>query len=456
MKVWWFIAIELALGLAVAMGDPATPLIGLLAIALGVVVLMRPDWGLMWVVATLPLNTVALPVKGLRMKLCQFLLLLVAASWLMRALAKKLPIRFPLALVPFAAFVGLAAASLADTPSWRGPALVLQLGFFLGVCFLMTNAVDGEKLTLRVWRVYLGTGVGMAAIGIIQAVSSQAGLNWFDLYQPGRAQGFFHEPDWFGYYLLSVIFPLLALLTGATTPRQRLLIGSAAGVVLTALLLSQVRAAWLGFAIGLLVWGLLQARAVFDAFRKLAVPLLVCSLVLIVALVTVPDLANQIGARFAHFGDVHERANSYRLAMGEVTLAHILNRPLEGYGIGSWGPLIGMTGPNAVGTWNMWMSAWFDLGILGPLLLAAFFGGTLVSVRQRAKRAKAAWQPLLTGQMIGMVGLLVCNLFSDGTYFDFFWAYIGLGIALARTAGEKEVERWNSVSSSSVGTPVSS
>lgn len=456
MKIGWILLVELILGLAIAVGDPAMPLVVLLAVALGLVVLWRPEWGLMWVVATLPLNTVAVPIKGMRMKLCQFLLVLVAVSWLMRALAKQWPIRFPLALVPFAAYVALAAATLPTTPSWRGPALVMQLAFFWGACFLLVNAVDGEQLTRKVWRVHLGTGIGMALLGIVQSVTSQAGLNWFDLYQAGRGQGFFAEPDWFGYYLLSVVFPLLSCLASATVTSQRLLLGGACGVILLALLLCQVRAAWLGLAVGLLVWGVWQSKSFSVAMRKLTLPALVTSLLLIVALISIPELGLQIGERIARFGDVNERANSYRLAMADATLAHIWNRPLEGYGIGSWGPLIGMTGPNAVGTWNMWMSAWFDLGLLGPLLLTGFFIGALVTVAQTLPRARPAWRPLLTGHLIGLVGLMVCNFFSDGTYFDFFWAYIGLGIALARVAGEKEETPWRSASSSSAGTPVTS
>lgn len=407
-----------------------------LGAALAVLALMRrPEWALYLMVAAWPLNVVSLPVKGLRMKICQALLLLALAAWTLRAVTRKDAVHLPGVLVPFASFIAIAAATAMGGLAWRAPALLSQWVLFWVTILAVTNMIDRPAVLTGAMVAHLCSGTANALLGIVQSITSHAGLTFFELYQVGRGQGLFSEPDWFGYYLLSVFFPLLALMAADLWPKRRVWLQGALAVISLAMLLSQVRAAWVGLALGLVGFAIWYRAEAMALVRRTWMPLVGGLLMVAIFCLADPDIATAITGRFDSFADPNETANSYRIFMAETTMAMIWENPLFGYGLGSWGPLVGLTGPNAVGTWNMTMSIWFDTGLFGVAAVLWLFIHVWVGAQTAAKRTSDPMlATLLRGLLLGLMAMIVCNQFSDGSYFDFFWAYIGVITAAVRLA----------------------
>jgi O-antigen ligase len=411
---------------------------GLLAL---LVLLRRPEWALYGMVVTWPMNVVGIRLGGMRLKACQALLFLAIAAWSVRAVVRQQGIHLPGVLVPFGGFIAIAAASSFGGLAWRAPALLTQWALFWVTILALANLIGDRRQLEGVMAAHILGGAISAALGIVQSVTSLAGLHLFDLYQVGRAQGLFNEPDWLGYYLLGVFFPLLAMIGADVWPRRRAWLQTALALVSLAMLLSQVRAAWLGLALGTLLFAVAHRAQTVALLRRAWLPM-VGGLILVAAVcLATPEMTEAIGKRFDSFADPNETANMYRIYMAEVTMAMIAENPIVGYGLGSWGPLVGLTGPNAVGTWNILMSVWFDTGLFGLAALLGLWGYVGHAVRRAAARSR---DPLLTallrGLNLGFLAMIVSNQFSDGSYFDFFWAYIGVMTAAARLASRSAAE----------------
>jgi hypothetical protein len=81
------------------------------------------------------------------------------------------------------------------------------------------------------------------------------------------------------------------------------------------------------------------------------------------------------------------------------------------------------------------MSAWFDTGLFGVAALLWLWGYVGLSARQAAARTgDPLLATMLRGMNLGFLAMIISNQFSDGSYFDFFWAYIGVMTAAARLA----------------------
>jgi O-antigen ligase len=405
---------------------------GLLAM---LVLLRKPEWALYGAVVTWPMNVVGLKLGGMRMKACQALLLLAMAAWSVRAVVRQQSLFLPGVLIPFGGFIAIAAASSFGGLAWRAPALLSQWFLFWITVLALTNLIGDRRQLEGVMAAHLLGGALSAGLGIVQSITSLAGLHLFDLYQVGRAQGLFNEPDWLGYYLLGVFFPLLAMIGADVWPRRRAWLQATLALVSLAMLLSQVRAAWLGLALGSVLFAVAHRAQALALVRRAWLPM-VGGLVLVAAVgLATPDISEAIGKRFDSFADPNETANMYRLYMAEVTMAMIWENPIVGYGLGSWGPLVGLTGPNAVGTWNILMSIWFDTGLGGLATMLGLWGYVgLTASRAAARTADPLLATLLRGLNLGFLAMIISNQFSDGSYFDFFWAYIGVMTAAARLA----------------------
>lgn len=405
---------------------------GLLAL---LVLLQRPAWALYAMVAAWPLNVLTVTIGGLRLKACQGLLFLAIGAWSVRTVVRQQGLYLPGVLIPFGGFIAIAAASSFGGLAWRAPALLMQWGLFWVTILALTNLIGDRQELEGVMVAHLVGGTVSALVGIVQSLTSLAGLQWFTLYQVGRAQGLFNEPDWLGYYLLGVFFPLLTILGSDLWPRRRAWLQAALGMISLAMLLSQVRAAWLGLALGIGLFGVSHGKQMLALVRRTWLPLVGGLLLVGAAALATPDVGSAIGKRLDSFADPNETANMYRLYMADVTMAMIAENPMVGYGLGSWGPLVGLTGPNAVGTWNILMSVWFDTGLFGLGAMLWLWLYVLLAARKAAARSPdPRLATLLRGLSLGFVAMIVSNQFSDGSYFDFFWAYIGVMTAAGRLA----------------------
>jgi hypothetical protein len=178
---------------------------------------------------------------------------------------------FPSTWYPLAISPALTRTGLLRFCAYAGLFLVI-------VGYPFADSVDGERCFYRwILATVLVTGVMVAAVGLVERVYWNGKILW--LFAPmdwgiphlgtfQRATGPFVNPDHFANYL-SMVFPLA--LTGAfkepysgsrpTEGTIRLLCGVGAFIILSAILLSLSRAAWIGTTVSVLVLCYLRAMA---------------------------------------------------------------------------------------------------------------------------------------------------------------------------------------------------
>ncbi|HYK41081.1 MAG TPA: O-antigen ligase family protein [Thermoanaerobaculia bacterium] len=261
-----------------------------------------------------------------------------------------------------------------------------------------------------------------------------------------RPTSLFLEPAWLGGYLVWIAvlaFGLLLLVPEAWSRRSRIFLASTAVLVTLGILATVSWGAYADFAVALSLLLIFSARRA-DRRRRLAALVLVAVVVL--------------GALFASpAGTPVRRAIAQRWTMLRSTplegedpmqardstwvrirnLRHTVDlfrsRPWTGIGLGQFrlyaGPEVkGIPGLSMRDPWCGWVALAAELGVSGPLLLAA-----AIAFAARPAFSSGANPAAAIG--ISLVCLAVFQQFHSGSYLDLWWWYpLSVGAILARSA----------------------
>jgi len=155
------------------------------------------------------------------------------------------------------------------------------------------------------------------------------------LFLYGRGGGLFGNPDYVGAFLIVPFLLAVALLASAVDTRARLLSGTALALIGSALVVAQVRGAWLGVAVGAAVLVVLLSSRGFVTWRKVAVGF---GLVLVAVLVGLA-IANPVLVAERVTGGLGgglDALSSGRASGWSDALSVIADRPLTGTGPDSY------------------------------------------------------------------------------------------------------------------------
>jgi putative inorganic carbon (HCO3(-)) transporter len=404
-----------------------------------VVTLIRPQFGVLFLVPAVPFGSLYQVSLGvMNVGVTEALVLLVLSAWLMRLVARReIRISWPPLTLPMAIFLGvLCLSSLGSSSLEHGVKEVTKWVEVLALYVLVANEVDGRWTKILI-GVFLGTGAVVALHGIYQFLF-RVGPEDFVLFgRFMRAFGPFEQPNPYGGYLGLTLPLAIGLIVAALLPRQERVRGWwliwAAGcgaLMLAALIMSWSRGAWLGFAAAFTV----MALAVVVRSGR-AVVLGVVFGVLLVGFVLLagggklipPAIAQRFSDFLPYVGVTDVRgveitdanfAVLERMAHWQAALGMWTDHPWLGVGIGNYEVAYARYAfplwPLPLGhAHNYYLNIAAEAGILGLAAYLFLWGAALVRSWLTTRRASGWYWGVALGVLGVLVHLSVHNLFDN-------------------------------------------
>lgn len=311
--------------------------------------------------------------------------------------------------------------------------LGLQLLGFAGSAAIVAWRASRRDAKAMLWGLLVISTIG-SAVGVLQVFRVIPMDLWhLDISTVGRPTGIYPEPDWLGMF--SGIGAILAW----RLSMSRALKVSFVLINLSVFVLAMARASWVALLVSICVlWiaaAVLQRKNVplsgSEGGRRGRVPaLLAASLATFIVLSTVPQLQEDLSARFSTMlGTVQEDdiSGQARVRQNDSLMALAESVPVYGHGlsaagrVGVWGQINteGESENNVASNWvlGMWVDgAWFAVPLIVYLI-----GLALARVHT------------IAGQLL--LFTLVCSLFSNAIFFPVTWLLVGLAIISVRTRG---------------------
>lgn len=289
--------------------------------------LYRPNWCFLLLVVVLPFEIVAVSPDSLALSLrpYQWIFLTLAFALGVRILSgrSRLPLLtwshldYFLALIPIGALI---SGAIGGGQGLRLSIIVVSFYalYLLGRVFLKT--VGDVRIAVAT---LFASGLVTVLYGIIQNVAFERGVI-LQAVMPGRPNALFAEPDWLGFFTALLLIIALARLAAVIRHSADDLSRNWIRILLTALLLLPIvttliltvsRSAWLAAAAGVFVWAsvtiLLQGRESIRLVLQSIQTLLIVSVIALVIVIDIPL------TRF----DLFQRAESTATGLQEITIA---------------------------------------------------------------------------------------------------------------------------------------
>ena len=455
-RTLWALAIVngAALALLLAGLGPVVIAAAVLSIA-GMLVLARPQRGVLLLVALAPFNGLLLvaPITGAAKAWKEALVILLVAATFVAPLkarakdARAWPQWAPMlmALLAVATVSGVAMGGLLAVVGMKVVFFYTLLIVVIWRCPL--DAVERDRLV----TILMATGFITAIIGIGQQLVGHAALealgyeyNFTIRFTGGFLRSFstFNQPFGFGLFLMVVLLvgtPFALRDTARARNRAFLLVTPILGI---ALALTFVRSAWVGLAVGLAYLGLTRNRLLLLGIPAGAVALLV--LLALPAAVSGPALSSS--------------SSGQRVTGWQENASQLLTNPI-GVGVGASGAASERLGflrrqasflfpepaPAPVSTYqpdNFYFKMLFELGVVGLWLFVLFLAAVIGSTRSAERRHAGAADGDLAGGITAMVIAAAAACFVQ-TYFEIFPVDVLFWVLIAVAATMPTERLWH-------------
>ena len=359
----------------------------------------------------------------------------------------------------------------------RGPNLWL-LWLLAWSAFSAVTAPYHAFAIAEILRLALGAGVYFAAAYVLRPpevrllpyflICLGAAVGLYELTQFGQTldtsgaatNSIFGNHEQLGSSLALLLAPALALALDRERPTRRLLIAQGAAVVVgAALLLARTRSAWAGAAVSLLLLSVLSFKYSSVRLSRSNRFLVIGPALLVVlgfgGLLVFGQLAPLVSARAAtlsHALDDTSLADRLHRWRGACRMAS--ERPITGWGLGSWPVLEGrwthqgddVSEVLAIGTGhsnlahNFWVQWAAETGGVGLALhigfLAAFFAAALRTLPRLDREPRTLLIACLTGAAAGIIDMIGAPSYTFPGVSSLFWVWLGLGMAQIREVPE--------------------
>lgn len=424
-----------------AAGPLAMLLLPLVVVACAAVVL-RPVLGVAVVVVVLPFGLQELPGQGLGLQVMQVVAVVaVGAAVVGRAVAGQLPLVIPKQLAWAVLLVAWGLVSYLSAVD-RGIATrqLLQLGVNVTLALLVATTVTSERELRRLlWLV-----VAVGGLSCLPALTSAGELraSFGGAVVANRLEGTFTQPNEFGSFAMVVVVLGAALVVGARTRRESLLLLAALVPAVGGLLLSLSRGAWIGAVAGALVLLVLLPPA-RRALALAAVPVLVAGAAL-GALAPENPQVQVVGSRVSTLAEsgggnpYDDRPRIWAEGRREVRLD-----PLTGHGPGAF-PVVSTRSASQAQTvqaehaHSVLLTVAAEYGLPGAALLVALGVACGFAAHAAARRASHRTAALVAGPAAAAVAIAAQGVIDytmrNAVLFTFFWLVAGLLVAACRVA----------------------
>jgi hypothetical protein len=338
--------------------------------------------------------------------------------------------------------------ALANAPTWSGVftwRALLDLLLGCGLYFSTRRAfADRPARPLA-----LGVSAGLSVL-VLLGLAEHAGFVDLDGYRTvaveGRLQALFSNSGWFGEYVTLALpiglAPLLASRPWARRAGYALLV-----LALAALALSQQRAAWLTVLVQCaLVAAFLAPNRWREPRTRRVVLALATTTAVTVGLVGAmrPGLVTGLAGRWTN-PDLFQRPHLWGAAAGLW-----LERPLAGWGIGTFEPVleqrgavteVAQTAQGEAHSTVLHLAA--ERGLAGLFALALLIVAAARSTREALRRDPD--RPMALGRALALVGAATYGLFQYLWYLPavalLLWLVLGVGQPAPERGGERLVRR---------------
>jgi len=389
-----------------------------------------PVYCLWLLIGSAAINGYTASVVGLRV-LPEYVALALTLSVVSLAVRRRqLEWRWPPAVWPlFGWLLAALLASLLNAPQ-RTHSLVLwnKLWMMTAIYAVVANLARGRLLGAVTAQ--LVTGVGAAALGLLQAIGSE--------HQP---RGPLWEANILGSYLLGT--SLLALPIALTRARVSWRLRAVAwmGLVLGVggVVASLTRGAWVGLVVAATVGalvasarrpgiGIWKAAAGALALVAVTVGLTLSSRVSSSLIPTYdPDHMDEILQRLASFGALSRDPNvALRLEAYRNALAVWRERPWIGWGVGAYGDMFRYSTGEHAWISNLFEHHLFDSGVIGLSLLLMGLGLTTSRGVHVWRRARDLRRAVIAGLLLALLGMLVAFQTTEASWLAYPWIYLGI------------------------------
>ncbi|MHB8858044.1 MAG: O-antigen ligase family protein [Thermoleophilia bacterium] len=387
-------------------------------------------------------------VTGLNIRIDQLMLIFLIIGWLPAVLSGKFRLQKVPLLIPALLYIGINFFSSAlfspdKSGSYQGSVLLM----LYVLMYVMTVTVLQEhpgKMKSAV-KVMLVLGVAQALYALVAFAGSKGGVDLGGI-SPGHVesalslQGGFEEPNLLGAFAAAMAIMFLALLTGKQKSISSVKLAAGTGIMLLVMILTFTRAAWIAFAIGLLLLVFLQkpSRNIFNP-RAAGVVLAIIASLVILALPLANSLeANQVSQRFDNLLNFSEGSGEGRVATQQLAIERWKNAYLFGEGT------LSMTSPDVYSSidarwlYSSVIQSLHDTGLAGVAILAWFQIGVVVIVAKAARKTKDPfYRAVLAGFFASNVALMVSSQASSFLWLGFPWIFAGLAVAVASVASSE-------------------
>jgi O-antigen ligase len=414
---------------------------GLLVIVVGVLGLVRIEWGLYGLIFLLPFTAVEGRVsEEIVQNFKRVLVLAIGAAWLLHLVVQRRSIRFPPSMfLPILVLGSAAVLSVFRAPE-RGVAISStgRLLAYILVYVVVTTDVLAEPG--RLWtavRILLVSATLTAAFGLYQLVAYFKGWPAFlsSFYQTEyllpRVHSFMQEPLWLSNYLL-VVFPVAFALYAwreRTWPKLSLIAttSTAVGIVIAA-----SRLGWATLVIVLpLFLVLASGRLRPGLVGRVAVTL---SLVLVPFLV-LWESTFASGKEFLHYLGAFASFGSAEYGEGDLQ-GHLRNLSLVADALRT-SPLIG------IGTNNIGYRFYADLPIVGPQISTTHNTYLDVLIETGGAGLLAFLSILITALRSSWRGFQFFGLSRESALcFGICMGILAMGLHLTNWSGWREAHVW--------------
>jgi O-antigen ligase len=315
--------------------------------------------------------------------------------------------------------------------------------FFVMFSFAFV-VVRSERDLLYFLKLIILSSVLPVIYGLFQVASG------LDLYDDSRIHSTFSHPNILAFFILTIIGIILFLQSTArlkVSGQYRLFLMVYLLPLLTLLIFTKTRNAWIGCAVLFLVYGI-----VYD--RKALVLLLVAPFIAL-AIPGVADRLNDLSLGNDYLGGPAVNVNAYtwRKMLWESSFSYIWQRPIFGYGLDSfpfYSPEFFPLEPDrGVPAHNVYVQIIFEMGFVGLVSFILIFFRSFVWLG-RFWRFDKRGVPVVAASMI--VYLISCYSDNILEYLSFdwcFWFFFGLIFAQffqywARVSGHRKTHHWQS------------
>jgi O-antigen ligase len=432
-------------GVLAAVGASAGPLAMLLlpaVVVAAVAVVLAPVSAVALVLLVLPFGLQDVPGQGLGLQVMQVVALLaVTGAVIGRVIRGRLPVIVPKQLVWAVLFVGWGAVSyLSAVDRETATRQLLQLAVNVALALLAATTATSERVLRRLLWLLVAVG-GLSCLPALLS-AGQLRASFGGAVVANRLEGTFTQPNEFGSFAMVVVVVGSALLVGARSRREALLVGLAVVPAVGGLLLSLSRGSWIGAVAGAGVLLVLLPRA-RRALALAAFPLVLAAVALGAFAPENPQV-QVVGSRVSTLTEsgggnpYDDRPRIWAEGRREVALD-----PVTGHGPGAF-PVVSTRSASQAQTvqaehaHSVLLTVAAEYGLPGAALLVGLGVSCVFAAWAAGRAAGPRTAPLVAGPAAAAAAIATQGVIDytmrNAVLFTFFWLVAGLLVAGCRVA----------------------